>query len=61
MKTTAICMIAMMLFCGIAEARSSSLYSRTYGFRSSSCKSSSCFSKHPSGSRVHPLTRRKYD
>jgi hypothetical protein len=30
-----------------------------YGFRTSSCKASSCFRKHPDGKYVHPLTSRK--
>ena len=30
-----------------------------YGFRTSECKSSSCFEKHPNGTYVHPLTTPK--
>ena len=61
MKTTGTCIVLLMLFCGIAEARYSS-HSRgsTYGFATGHCKSSSCFSKHPRGSYVHPLTSRKH-
>lgn len=33
---------------------------RTYGFRTSKCKSASCFRKHPNGTYVHPLTKRKH-
>ena len=32
---------------------------RAITFRSSACKSSSCFAKHPSGRWVHPITPRK--
>ncbi len=34
--------------------------SRIYGFRTSRCKSASCFRKHPNGTYVHPLTERKH-
>lgn len=43
----------------IAEARSYRS-GRTYGFARSHCKTSSCYSKHPGGTWVHPLTRRKH-
>jgi len=33
---------------------------RIYGFRTSKCKSASCFRKHPNGTYVHPLTERKH-
>jgi hypothetical protein len=41
-----------------AEARSSR--GKVYGFRTGHCKTSSCYSKHPNGSYVHPLTERKH-
>lgn len=31
-----------------------------YGFATSRCKSASCNRKHPNGSYVHPLTKRKH-
>jgi hypothetical protein len=33
---------------------------RIYGFRTSKCRSASCFRKHPNGTYVHPLTERKH-
>jgi len=31
-----------------------------YGFATSRCKSASCYRKHPGGTYVHPLTKRKH-
>ena len=59
MKTTALWVLLTMLLCVTADARESKS-DRTYGFRTSTCKSSSCFSKHPSGTWTHPLTEPKH-
>jgi hypothetical protein len=39
---------------------SSSHHGHVYGFRTSQCKSASCYRKHPNGKYVHPLTTRKH-
>jgi hypothetical protein len=31
-----------------------------YGFRTGHCKSAACYRKHPNGTYVHPLTKRKH-
>jgi hypothetical protein len=46
-------------FPSLSQARSSpSSSSHVTTFRTSECKSSSCFAKHSSGSYVHPITER---
>ena len=57
MKAGLIGLIGLAFMVGTAEARKSG---SVYGFSTSSCKTSSCSSKHPSGTYTHPLTSRKH-
>jgi hypothetical protein len=51
--------IILLIAALAVPAEASRQSGRIYGFRTSPCKSSSCYSKHPEGTWVHPLTRRK--
>ena len=58
-------LIVTLALIGAAEARGSHYGTRTSyhepatRFRTSECKSSSCFAKHPDGAWVHPITPRR--
>ena len=41
-----------------AEAKS--YRAHAHGFRTGTCKTSTCRAKHPGGRYVHPLTRRRH-
>ncbi len=53
-------MAVLGLMCANAEARGRSGHSReARGFATGHCKTDSCYSKHPGGSYVHPITGRR--
>lgn len=57
-KVLAVIVATLLIAMSHADARSS--HGRVYGFRTGHCKTSSCYSKHRSGTYVHPLTRKKH-
>jgi hypothetical protein len=64
MKLTLLCALILVLAVGypsISYARvSHGSHSRNVtGLRTSTCKTSKCRSKHPSGTYVHPITPKK--
>jgi hypothetical protein len=67
MRIFGVTLIALAMLTSPAFARGhggyhsgSSRHGSVYGFRTSQCKSASCFRKHPGGTYVHPLTHRKH-